>query len=255
MKKYSVLTCNLGGYDLVYEIPQKAINDEIEYVYVTDDNSIKSETWRVVYENNLVGDNFDKCYQIKYDPFKYVSTDVVLVIDGSIEIIKDVMPIFELFDKYGYDAAVVPHYIRNNIVEEYDEWIAKRGYTAEQKEKCLEFIKNIGYDLDYKGLYEGGLTIKRNNSVCRSWCTITYNFLKVLATPPNTIERIEQIISSVVLNKFFSDKNIMPISPYIYASSENSDTYFKLHSHGSYDYSFALHETPLYLFNKLLIFN
>lgn len=254
-KKYSVLSFNIGGYDLVYEISPNAMNDEIEYIYVTDDHSITSNTWTVVYDDNLNGDIFDKCYQIKYNPFKYIHTDVVLTIDASIEIIKDVMPIFETFDKYGYDAAVVPHYLRHNLVEEYDEWIEKRGYPVEQKEKCLNLLRNIGYDLDYKGLYEAGLTIRRNNQFCKRWCNITYSLLKALATPPNTVERINQTISSAVLNLFFSDKNIMLISPYIYAWSDDEDTYFRLHTHGSFEYTFALSEEPLYLFNKLVIFS
>ncbi len=254
-KKYSVLTYNIGKYELFYDLSPNVMNDEIEYIYVTDDHSIMSDTWNIVYEDNLVGDVFDKVYQIKFNPFKYIHTDVVLTIDARIEILKDVMPMFEMFDKYGYDAAVVPHFLFGDINSEYDNWVNNRNYPIEEKEKCINFIKSLGYDLNYKGLYEGGISIKRNNSFCKSWCAMTYGFLKFLATPPSTIERNDQVICSVVLNKYFNDKNIMPISPYIYARHDADDTYFKLHIRGDYGYCFALSEYPLYLFNKLIIFS
>ena len=53
MKKYSVLTFNLGGYEVIHEIPKSAINPEIEYIYVTDDDSITSDTWTIVREHGL----------------------------------------------------------------------------------------------------------------------------------------------------------------------------------------------------------
>ena len=65
MKKYSVLTFNVGGYEIIHEITKEAINQEIEYIYVTDDETIKSDTWTVVYEHNLQG----SMYANKIQPF------------------------------------------------------------------------------------------------------------------------------------------------------------------------------------------
>jgi hypothetical protein len=47
MSRYSVLTFIIGqGYEKVHELLHK--QDDVDYVLVTDDPSLKSSTWRVV---------------------------------------------------------------------------------------------------------------------------------------------------------------------------------------------------------------
>lgn len=254
MIKYSVLTYNFGKYEQLYEIPQNAIDSEIEYVYVTDDDSLKSDTWKIVYVDYLKGDAFDKSLQIRYNPFKYVSTDIVLKIDGSVGIINNVKPLFEIFEKYGYDAAVMPHFLRNTITDEYDVWVGGRDYPREQANKCIDFIKRLGYDLNYKGLYETSISIQKRDSFNITCNQLTYAFSKILATSPNTIERIDQILYSVVLNHFYSDKNILPLSHDIFCHKE-SNKYFKHYAHGKKDeYIYYPFIETQYLFNKPIIF-
>lgn len=216
MKRYSVLTYNLNGYEVMHEIAPEAINDEIEYIYVTDDHSITSSTWTVVYADDLTGSTFDKCYQIRFNPFKYVNTNTVMRIDGSMGIVADVMPIFEYFDQYGYDAAVMPHPTRMTMYPEYVAWCNQRDYPVEQANKCLTFMASNGYDVNnYKGLYQYNFMIQRNDAFNNNWNAITYDVLKRLAAPPDTVERLDQTIGSFVLNTMFSEKKIMAVGQYV----------------------------------------
>jgi hypothetical protein len=192
------------------------MNPEIEYVYVTDDHSITSDTWNVVYADDLTGSTFDKCYQIRFNPFNYVHTDIVMRIDGSMGITMDVMPIFEYFVNGNYDAAVMPHPTRNTMYPEYVSWCQQRGYSPEQANKCLNFMAANNYDvMNYKGLYQFNFMIQRNDAFNNNWNHMTYEILQKLATEPDTIERLDQTLGSFVLNKMFSDKNIMPVGQYI----------------------------------------
>jgi hypothetical protein len=192
------------------------MNPEIEYVYVTDDHSITSDTWNVVYVDDLTGSTFDKCYQIRFNPFNYVHTDIVMRIDGSMGITRDVMPIFEYFVNGNYDAAVMPHPTRNTMYPEYVAWCEQRGYSPEQANKCLNFMAANNYDvMNYKGLYQFNFMIQRNDAFNNNWNHMTYEILQKLATEPDTIERLDQTLGSFVLNKMFSDKNIMPVGQYI----------------------------------------
>lgn len=216
MKRYSVLTYNLNGYEVMHEIAPEAINDEIEYIYVTDDHSITSSTWTVVYVDYLTGTTFDKCYQLRFNPFKYVNTNTVMRIDGSMGILADVMPIFEYFDQYGYDAAIMPHPTRMTMYPEYVAWCNQRDYPVEQANKCLTFMASNGYDVyNYKGLYQYNFMIQRNDAFNNNWNAITYDVLKRLAAPPDTVERLDQTIGSFVLNTMFSDKKIMAVGQYV----------------------------------------
>ena len=214
--KYTVLTYNLNGYEIIHNIPKECMNDEIEYIYVTDDDSITSDSWTVVYEHSLTGSTFDRTYQIRFNPFKYAHTDTVMRIDGSMGITRDVMPIFEYFDKGNYDAAVMIHPTRCTMYPEYCAWVQQRGYPAEQANKCLNFMAANDYDvMNYKGLYQYNFMIQRNDSFNNNWNNMTYEILQKLATEPDTSERLDQTIGSFVLNKMFPDKNIMPVGQYI----------------------------------------
>lgn len=213
--KYSVLTYNINGYEIIHNIPKECMNPDIEYVYVTDDHSITSDTWTVVYADDLTGSTFDKCYQIRFNPFKYVHTNTVMRIDGSMGIVRDVMPIFEYFDKYGYVASVMIHPTRRLMVPEYEAWIRQRGYPIDQANKCLNVMIQNGYDLNYQGLYQYNFMIQRNDEMNNTWNKVTYETLQKLATEPDTAERIDQTIGSFILNKFFSDQKIMPVGQYL----------------------------------------
>lgn len=215
MVKYSVLTYNINGYEVLHEIEPNAINEEIEYIYVTDDHSITSNTWNVVYADDLTGSTFDKTYQIRFNPFKYVHTDIVMRIDGSMGIVRDVMPIFKVFEDGQYDMAVMIHPTRDQMIPEYEAWVRQRGYSVDQANKCLNMMASNDYDFNYRGLYQYNFMIQRNDSFNLALNDITYKTLKAVATPPDTCERLDQTIGSFILNKFFSDKKLMPCGQYI----------------------------------------
>ena len=214
--RFSVLTYNTNGYEIIHNIPKECMNPDIEYIYVTDDHSITSDTWNVVYADDLTGSTFDKCYQIRFNPFKYVHTDIVMRIDGSMGITRDVMPIFEYFVNGNYDAAVMIHPTRNTMYPEYVAWCQQRGYSPDQANKCLNFMAANNYDpMNYKGLYQYNFMIQKNDAFNNNWNHMTYEILQKLATEPDTCERLDQTLGSFVLNKMFSDKNIMPVGQYI----------------------------------------
>ena len=213
--KYSVLTYNINGYEILHEIPQEAINDEIEYIYVTDDKSITSSTWNVVYVD-LSGSTFDKTYQIRFNPFQYCNTDICMRIDGSMAIAKDVMPLFKAFEDGGYDCSMMIHPTRNTMYDEYLAWVQQRNYPAEQANKCLSFMASNGYDvMNYKGLFQYNFCIQRNNEINNRLNSETYNVLRQLATAPDTCERLDQTIGSFVINTHYPDLKIMPVGQYI----------------------------------------
>lgn len=227
--KYSVLTYNIDGYEIIHEIPEQYINQEIEFVYVTNDPSITSDTWTVVLDDTLTGTTFDKCYQIRFNPFKYTHTDIVMRIDGSMEINKDLMPMFKAFEEGDFDCAMIIHPSRNTMYEEYRTWCGMRNYPKEQAEKCLNFMAANGYDVfRYKGLFQYNFCIQRKNEINMRLNAETYDVLKMLATEPDTCERIDQTIGTFVINTHYPDLKIMPVGQYICF-----DSYFKWCRHGT----------------------
>ena len=213
MEQYSVLTYNIGGYEKVHEILEKSPN--AEYIYVTDDKSITSETWTVVYvDNPWPHDPFGLCYEIRFNPFRYVHTNIVFRVDGSIQINKNLDPLLQYYIDGGYNIGLGLHPVRNTMAAEYSAWCQTRAFPVEQANKCLSFIQNAyHYDaINYKGLAQYNIMIQRNDKINNLINEMTLWTLKYLAAEGKEVERIDQTIGNVVIQKFFQGIKVMAMS-------------------------------------------
>ena len=179
-----------------------------EYIYVTDDRSITSKTWEVRYiDAPKDEDIFNTCYHIRFNPFDYATTDVVLRIDGSIQCIGNTDEIIHYFDRGGYDICLLAHPKRFSMFEEYDEWCKTRGYSRTQADRILSYMTSQGYDVaNYRGLYQFGFMIQRRNPVSEEFNAATLSLLQELAPDGKAVERIDQTVGSFVLNSRFSNR-------------------------------------------------
>ena len=179
MKKYTIFTYNIGGYETFQEVENPS--NICEYIYVTDDKSITSSTWNVIYvENEHPEDNFDICYKIRYvDMWKYVNTDVVIRIDGCVRIVGDTDILYKRFVDGGYDMCLQLHPHRNNLEDEAFAWEVIKGYPREHNRKVLTFMDGCGYDTkNYKGLYQFNFQIQRRCKMCDDFNRMTYALIK-----------------------------------------------------------------------------
>lgn len=97
--KYSILTC-VFGEDKLKEInnPDK----DVEYVCVTDNKSLVSETWKIIY---VPADNNHPICNWKYPkfhPFEFVTNDICIYVDATIEINSNLNPIAYSFNSEYY---------------------------------------------------------------------------------------------------------------------------------------------------------
>ena len=106
--KYSVVTINIGGYELVHEILEKSEN--AEYILLTDDHSLKSDTWTIKYiENEFIDDPFYTVFKIRYNIFDYVNTDIAFIVDGSIRINKNLDIFIQKMEENNSDCCLFLH--------------------------------------------------------------------------------------------------------------------------------------------------
>lgn len=230
--RFSVLSYIIGNYEVVHEIKEKSQN--AEYVLVTDNRSLTSSTWNVVYvDNPHPEDPFDLCYQIRFNPFDYVHSDIVIRIDGSMVITGNLDYLVEYFNKENYDICLEIHPTRNNQYDEYLAWVQTRNYPVEQANMVLSFMSAMeGYDVkNHKGLYQYNFMIQRKNKVNMDINRMTLAFLKWLAPMGKEVERIDQTVGSFVINKYFNMVKVLPVSQMICTSGK----YFKWCKHGSDD--------------------
>lgn len=78
---------------------------------VTDDQDLKSKTWKVIYDEDLLKlkTPFERCFAVRYNVFKYCSTDICVTIDGSMEVSGSLDALIDKFNAGGYNFCLLPH--------------------------------------------------------------------------------------------------------------------------------------------------
>ena len=211
MKRYAVLTYIFGDYEKVHEVKEK--DPDAEYILVTDDNHLTSSTWRVIVDRETVGRPvFERCFHVRYNPWLYTDADYVVRIDGSIGVNRSLKPVVDAFEEGGYDRCLMIHSDRNTIPDEYAAWVRIRNYPQEQANRCLDFIKRIGYDTSCRGLFQMCFEIVTRSPDNRILNSMTLDHLHYLRTEDD-VERIDQTIFTVNMNHLFRDRiKVMPVS-------------------------------------------
>lgn len=216
-KLYSILMYNFNDYEVMRE-PEE-LDPECEYIYVTDNQSLKSPKWQIVVDDSLDGlSAFDKCYRVRFNLFKYASTPICIYVDGSIQIHKSLRPLYDAFIKSNADIGLNIHPNRSTMDEEYKVWAECRNYPLFQQAKCYAMFNAAQYDTKYNGLYQGTVRICHNSELNRKVDSVVFNMLKKLGTN-GIIERLDQTIYSFVLNKFFNNINVFPFSQQVFQSN------------------------------------
>lgn len=205
-KKYSRLSYNINNYEILKE--NEFSSPMCESIYVTDNTGLTASTWDVKYYDKKFKDPFLACYDIRFHPFDYVNTDIVMRYDGSMKCIGNTDEIIKVFNEGNYDICLCHHPERDNMYDEYIVWCNFRGYSPQQANNVLSFMNNYeGYDVkNYKGLYQGNFVIQRNNKVNNDLNDMVYAILKYLAPENAEIERLDQTITTFVINKYFHKK-------------------------------------------------
>ena len=109
-KRYTILSFIIGrDYELLHEV--KCPQDNVEYLMVTDDPDLKSKTWKVIYDEDLLKlkTPFERCFAVRYNVFKYASTDLCFTIDGSIEVSGSLDALAQKMEDGKYDFCLMPH--------------------------------------------------------------------------------------------------------------------------------------------------
>lgn len=208
--KYTVMTYIFGGYEFPHEVMEK--DPDAEYLLITDDPNLKSETWEVICDPSLAGRNpIESNYDVRLHPFRYAHTDVVVRIDGSIELKKSLAPLLKAFNDGGYDRCLMIHPARNNFAQELECWITQRHYPQEVADRTLRMMEAWGYDLDYQGMFQGCFEIVRNTAKNRDINRLTYHLMKYTGGE-DVIDRLDQHIFSFVVNTLHQDLKVLPVS-------------------------------------------
>lgn len=208
--KYSVLCFIVNGYEKVREVQNP--DPDVEYVLVTDDKDLKSITWRIMYDSQLEQmAPFEKCHNIKYNVFKYVTTDLCIYIDASFQVKGSLDQLVEDFKSSGADIGLMCHPFIQNFVSELQLWIKQRNYPYQHANRFMNFLHKMQYNLEYKSHFQSGMSIRKKSKMTRDFENLVLSHLYYIADD-DIVERIDQLVVDYVLNTYFNDKKVFLLS-------------------------------------------
>lgn len=244
MTRYSILTFVMGNYDRVREPLE--VSENCEYVLVTDNPSLRSDTWRIKYIPSYLNDKdgFTKSFYVRYHPFEFVDTSVCIVLDASIQIMKNLDRLVSDFIDSGKSIGLSVHWNIQNSHTEYPYWVEQRGYPIEQMCRSLAFMKAVGYNTAYKGCFETTMKIQKNDSINNEINSIVWETLLKIGN--GSADRVDQSIFSAVINTLFEGCSVFPFTRSMYQSS-----YLKSFHHNSDRVlNVCITKKDFYLFNN-----
>ena len=213
--KYSILTCIFGGYEDLKEI--KDYREDVEYVCVTDNHDLKSEQWKMVYNDDFFSKlpTVDRFAYVRFHPFQFVESDICVTIDASAELLTDFYDdIISPFISGGYEYAVTLHYENKTLRDDLNTWQAIRGYKEGDYKRITELL---GEDLDkIRGCVSGGFIIHSDKRTCHTINEMSWELIHAFSSD-NSADRNFQLELEYVLNKYYADSDkIMFIHPFVF---------------------------------------
>ena len=211
IKKYSILTFIFDDYENIREPLE--VSPNCEYILVTDNHNLSSKVWTIKYLPDVykTASGFTKSFYVRYHPFEFVSTNVCIVLDGSIQIKKSLDKIINDFLKSNADICLSVHWNIKNPFEEYVYWTKHRNYSETQYLKNKAMLKALGFSPTYKGCFETNFKICKNDATTKSLHEFTYSLLEKLGSPKN-VDRLDQSIFSGVMATQFTNLNVFLVT-------------------------------------------
>ena len=215
-KKFSILSINLSQYEILREPYEKS--DEIEYVLITDDPNIISNVWII----KLV----ERAWflDIKHNPFAFVSTEVVLWLDGSYQIKKNPNEIMEKFIKSKYSMAISLHQKRRTSIIELAAWLIYRNFDLLNAKQFFKQLVNENF-YSYTLFQTSAFALKKTPTVLKLFAKERELEKKLSINVPY---RDDQTTLSYIIAKYYKDWDELLLLDF---SSTNNNKYFERRAH------------------------
>jgi len=156
--KICVYTCITGNYDDLHEIPMK--EPEIDYVCFTNNQNIKSKTWKIIQIEDPSIENHKLARKIKILGHPYLENyDITLWMDAGIIFTTKISDFIQKFLK-NQPMACCLHNSRNCIYEEAKECLRLKKDTKENILSIVNYLKQENYP-ENNGLYETTILIRK----------------------------------------------------------------------------------------------
>lgn len=250
MIKYSVLTILMGNYGKLHDLPFNNTNNDIEFICVTDDKNLKSDTWKIIYDETLDKpeyNGFDRTFLVRYNPFRYCNSNICIRIDSTINPLCDFKDLINEFENKKYDVAFNVHPSRTDILTELEAW--KQIRNIDQIDLQLKYIRDIiKYDLSTQGLIQNDIAIIRNNENTRKFNSEMIELLYDCTDNPGHINRLDQTLMTAYFFKNYNHLKVLPLSSNMFLNNK-----YRLFTHDTNTKYFTYHALPYHTLNNQIV--
>ena len=213
--RYSILTFVFGGYD---RIRTPRIQDpEAEYVCITD-HQVQVPGWKIVVDEKLkTKDPIYASYYIRYHAHEYVDSDIIVVVDASIQINDSLYPIIDMFHRTESQMSVMLTDFKN-AEDKINYWICclKRG-SDHDLNAIREFLKETGTN-ELRGSTGAAFTIYRPVDPVVEY--FEYCWKKCIELGEDGVpNRMDEVVSHVLLRDYQDQIKIFTLSIQIIQST------------------------------------
>ena len=230
--KYSILTCLFGEYEILRQ-PWNP-DPECEYVCVTDRDDIDvNGVWKIMHLNDILKTMpfTNQWTYVRYHPFDFVTTDVCIYIDGSIQVVNGLL-IQDLFIKPfvegGFYYGITPNLnqIECDIYQDIDHWENVRDVSHLISNKIRRYLKTHDYHVN--GMLQSGFLMHKKCQENYIINNTTWELCHLWGYNGCNVDRNNQIDLSYTINKlFYKSEHIFRVSALMLNSSV-----FQIFTHG-----------------------
>ena len=181
-EKICVYTCMTGNYDNIKEIPKK--EKGIDYYCFTNNKNIKSNTWNVIYIEDLELSNVELARRTKIlgTPLINEKYDIIMWMDAAVTFQKNIRDFIDTYLEKNDSFVAFKHGNRKNIKEEMHACFRFNKEEKDKIERLIDFYEKENYQYD-NGLIESTVFIKRpkNKKVIETsklWFDMIRNYSK-----------------------------------------------------------------------------
>jgi len=201
--RYSILTFIFNGYDRVRT--PLFIDKDAEYVLVSD-HYFEHPIWKVIVDEDLKDkDPIYQSYYVRYHPFKYLNSDIAIVIDGSIKILSDLSHLIDEVINTNRDMMIMcSNYL--TVEQKLEHWKTIRKLDDESINNIKKLQTELGAE-DLMGGIANAFKICRNNDINRNFHSMIWGYLLECGIngSPN---RLDELVEHMVLNAFFMNMKL-----------------------------------------------
>lgn len=155
------------------------IDDNVEYICVTDQNDLKSKVWKIIYDPLPTIESLrDKVALVKFNPFKYTDADEILIQDSSLQICASVKQLFELLK--NNDILLKKHPEVSDLTTELWRWVRLRKMPKCQVDKFEKMSKIDSICLNKIPVYECCVLCIKNDEMTRNLFSALLTLMQIL---------------------------------------------------------------------------